>query len=184
MEKTGNESEDTTPVKSLVIVYSYHHGNTEKIAHTMAKVLGADVKTPQQVKPEEIAEYDLVGFGSGIYSATFDPSVLTLADRLPNVAGKKAFLFSTYGAPAVFAGGDFVRNNHSQIREKLQVKGYAVIGEFGCAGWNTNSFLKYFGGLNKGRPDANDLKDAEAFAREMMGKYVQKKNQVTGSEKL
>jgi hypothetical protein len=25
-----------------------------------------------------------------------------------------------------------------------------VIGEFGCAGWNTNSFLRFFGGLNKG----------------------------------
>ena len=51
MEKTGNESKDTLPVKSLVIVFSYHHGNTEKIAHTIANVLGAEVKTPQQVLP-------------------------------------------------------------------------------------------------------------------------------------
>ena len=138
-------------VKSLVVVFSYHHGNTEKIAHACAKVLGAEVKTPQQVKPEEIAEYDLVGFGSGIYSATFDPSVLELADRLPQAAGKKAFLFSTYGAPAIFADGEFVENNHSQIREKLQAKGYTVIGEFGCAGWNTNSFLKIFRGAQQGQ---------------------------------
>jgi hypothetical protein len=52
----------------------------------------------------------------------------------------------------------------------LQAKGYPVIGEFGCAGWNTNSLLKYLGGLNKGRPNADDLKNAEAFAREMMKK--------------
>ena len=170
MEKTGNELKETVPVKSLVVVFSYHHNNTEKIANACAKALGADVKTPQQVTPEEIAKYDLVGFGSGIYSATFDVSVLDLADRLSCAAGKKAFLFSTYGAPGVFAGGDFVKNNHSQIREKLQAKGYTVIGEFGCAGWNTNSFLKYFGGLNKGRPNAEDLKNAEAFAREMKEK--------------
>ena len=43
-----------------------------------------EVRTPQQVKPEEIAEYDLVGFGSGIYGATFDHCILDLADRLPN----------------------------------------------------------------------------------------------------
>jgi len=141
-----------------------------KIANACANVLVTEVKTPQQVRPEEIAECDLVGFGSGIYSATFDVSVLDLADRLPDAAGKKAFLFSTYGAPGAFAGGDFVKNNHSQIREKLQAKGYTVIGEFGCAGWNTNSFLKYFGGLNKGRPNAEDLKHAEAFAREMKEK--------------
>jgi len=169
MEKNGIDS-GTPALRSLVIVFSYHHNNTEKIAKAIGYILGAEVKTPQQVTPEEIAEYDLVGFGSGIYSATFDPSVLDLADHLPDAAGKKAFLFSTYGAPALFAGGDFVKNNHAQIRAKLGAKGYTVIGEFGCAGWNTNSFLASFGGLNKGRPDAGDIRNAEAFARDMMGK--------------
>ncbi len=170
MEITGTESKDTLPVKSLVIVFSYHHNNTEKIAHIMANVLGAEVKTPQQVYPEELREYDLIGFGSGIYSATFDPSVLNLADRLSFASGKKAFLFSTYGAPAFIANREFIEKNHQQVREKLQLKGYTVIGEFGCAGWNTNSFLKYFGGLNKGRPDAGDLRNAEAFAGDMKEK--------------
>jgi flavodoxin len=170
METKGIDTGNPKALRSLVVVFSYHHGNTMKIANACANVLGAEVKTPHQVKPEEIAEYDMVGFGSGIYSATFDLSVLDLADRLPNAAGKKAFLFSTYGAPAVFAGGDFVKNNHSQIREKLKTKGYTVIGEFGCAGWNTNSFLKYFGGLNQGRPNTEDLKNAEAFARDMKEK--------------
>jgi hypothetical protein len=133
-------------------------------------VLGAPVKTPQQVRPEEIAEYDLVGFGSGIYSATFDASLLDLADRLPQVNNKNVFLFSTYGAPAFIANREFIEKNHEQIREKLQAKGYTVIGEFGCAGWNTNSFLRFFGGLNKGRPNAGDLKNAEAFARDLQEK--------------
>jgi flavodoxin len=167
MEKNGNELRDPLAMKSLIVVFSYHHNNTEKIANVLGKVLNAPVKTPWQVMPEELSEYDLVGFGSGIYSATFDPSVLDLADRLPQAAGKKAFLFSTYGAPAVFTNREFVENNHSQIREKLKAKGYIVIGEFGCAGWNTNTFLKYFGGLNKGRPNAEDVKNAEEFARDM-----------------
>ena len=170
MEKNGNEQKDPHAMKSLVVVFSYHHNNTEKIAKAIAQVLGAEVKTPQQVKPGEIAEYNLVGFGSGIYSATFDPSVLDLADRLPQVSNKKAFLFSTYGAPAFIANREFIEKNHQQIREKLQAKGYTVIGEFGCAGWNTNSFLKYFGGLNKGRPNAEDLRNAEEFARSVKGK--------------
>ena len=170
MEKNGTDTGNPQALRSLVIVFSYHHNNTEKIARAIAGVLGAEVKTPDQVYPEQLREYSLIGFGSGIYSATFDPSVLALADRLSYAAGKKAFLFSTFGAPAVFAGGDFVKNNHSQIREKLQAKGYTVIGEFGCAGWNTNSFLKSFGGLNKGRPDAGDIRNAEAFARQMKEK--------------
>jgi flavodoxin len=155
-------------MKSLVVVFSYHHRNTEKIAQAIAHVLGAEVRTQQQVRPEEMQEYDLTGFGSGIYSSTFAPSMLSLADRLPQSSGQKAFLFSTYGAPGFIANREFIEKNHAQMRQKLQAKGYTVIGEFGCAGWNTNSFLKYFGGLNKGRPDAGDLKNAEAFAAKMM----------------
>ena len=170
MEVNEKMPGDPLPKKSLVVVYSYHHKNTEKIAHVIAKVLGAPVKTPQQVNPDEILEYDLVGFGSGIYSATFDASILDIADRLPQVNNKKSFLFSTYGAPAFIANREFIENNHSQIRKKLKSKGYMVIGEFGCAGWNTNSFLKYFGGLNKGKPDAEDLRNAEDFARDMKQK--------------
>ena len=167
METNEKVPGDPLPKNALVVVYSYHHKNTEKFAHVIANVLGAPVKTSQQVNPDEILEYDLVGFGSGIYSATFDASILDLADRLPQVNNKKAFLFSTYGAPAFVANREFVENNHSQIRKKLKSKGYTVIGEFGCAGWNTNSFLTYFGGLNKGKPDAEDLRNAEEFARDM-----------------
>jgi len=167
MKENGTAPGDPVPIKSLVVVYSYHHKNTEKIAHVIADVLGAPIKTPQQVHPDEIIEYDLVGFGSGIYSSTFDASLLNLADRLPQVNNRRAFLFSTYGAPSFIADRKFIENNHSQIRERLTVKGYTIIGEFGCAGWNTNSFLHYFGGLNKGKPDAEDLKNAEAFARDV-----------------
>ena len=176
MEPDEQEPGYPLPMKSLVVVFSYHHRNTEKIANVVANVLGAEVKTPQQVKPEEIREYDLVGFGSGIYSATFDAPILDLADRLPQVTGKKAFIFSTYGAPAFVANREFIEKNHSQIREKLKAKGYTVTGEFGCAGWNTNSFLKYFGGLNKGKPDAEDLRNAEAFARDMVQKARRKES--------
>jgi flavodoxin len=168
MEENGVGSEGSGAVRSLVVVVSYHHHNTEKIANACATVLGARVTTPREVQPGEVAEYDLVGFGSGIYDATFHASLLDLADRLPEAGTTKAFLFSTYGAPGIAAGGDFVTNNHAQIRERLEAKGYTVIGEFGCAGWNTNSFLKYFGGLNRGRPNADDLRNAEAFAREML----------------
>ena len=161
---------DLLPMKSLVVVFSYHHKNTEKVAKSIASVIDAPVKTPQQVNPEELREYDLVGFGSGIYAAQHHKSLLDLADNLPQVTGKKAFIFSTYGAPAFVANREFVEKNHAQLRDKLKAKGYTVLSEFGCAGWNTNSFLKYFGGLNKGRPNAEDIRHAEVFARDMLEK--------------
>ncbi len=38
-----------------------------------------------------------------------------------------------------------------------------LINCFNCVGFNTNSFLWYTGGMNKGRPNAEDLKLAEEF---------------------
>jgi flavodoxin len=53
---------------------------------------------------------------------------------------------------------------HDELRAKLQSKGHIIIDEFQCKGFNTNSFLRLFGGMNKGRPNASDLINAEDFA--------------------
>ena len=60
--------------------------------------------------------------------------------------------------------------SHAPLKEKLQNKGYQLIEGFSCAGFNTNSFLKVFGGLNKGRPNAEDLNNAEEFAKNIKEK--------------
>lgn len=171
METNGKEAGDPLPVKSLVVVFSYHHKNTEKIAQVIANVLDASVITPQQVNPEDLRKYSLVGFGSGIYSAQNHASLLDLAGRLPRMDGRKAFIFSTFGAPAALFPGErlreFVKANHAALRERLQSRGYTIVDEFGCPGFNTNSFLRLFRGLNKGRPDADDLGRAEEFAENL-----------------
>ncbi len=149
--------------KSLIVMYSYHHHNTEKIAEAMAPVLNAEIKWPPEIEPEELSNYDLVGFGSGIYSAQHDESLLKLASKLPEANNKKAFLFSTAG----ITGKSKATKDHSKLREKLESKGYIIVDEFQCKGFNTNSFLKLFGGMNKGRPDSQDLSDAREFAKNL-----------------
>jgi flavodoxin len=147
----------------LLIVYSYHHNNTQKIAEAMAKVLGAEIKTPQQTKPEEPHNYDLVGFGAGIDSGKHYKQLLDFADSLPQIDAKKAFIFSTAG----MTSDKKCAKDHTKLREKLQTKGYTIIDEFQCKGFNTNVFLKYIGGMNKGRPNEEDLKAAEEFAQNL-----------------
>ena len=39
-----------------------------------------------------------------------------------------------------------------------------ICDDFQCKGFNTNSFIKYFGGINKGRPNAEVLECAKGFA--------------------
>ncbi len=163
-------------MRSLIILVSYHHHNTEKVALTMAKVLGAEIKRPSEVDVERLAECDMIGFGSGIYGSRPHQDLLDLVEKLPRLEGKKAFIFSTNGSPDLAqtymekdkrTGAElepYRTRVHIPLRELLASKGFIIIGEFACQGHNTNSFLKLFGGINKGRPDANDLKRAEEFA--------------------
>jgi flavodoxin len=153
-----------------IVLYSYHHNNTEKIAKSIVKVLGAEIKKPQELNPADLQKYGLIGFGSGMYDGKHHKSLLELVDKFSQVTGRKAFIFSTCGIPGVFAktissqGEDMAAEQHLELREKLKSKGYEIVGEFCCPGFNTNSFLKWFGGINKGRPNAQDLKSAEMFA--------------------
>ena len=55
------DSRDTKAARSLVVVFSYHHGNTRKVADAIAGVLGAEVRTPDRVTPEEIAGGEKTG---------------------------------------------------------------------------------------------------------------------------
>jgi flavodoxin len=145
-------------MRSILVLFSYHHNNTQKVAEVFAPVLNAQIMAPQEIGPEDLQLYDLIGFGSGIYDGKHHKDLLDLAERLPSVVGKKAFLFSTSWDKRI----DLV---HSSLRGRLESKGYTIVDEFNCGGFNTNSFLKYFGGLNKGRPNAADLKRAEEFAQ-------------------
>jgi flavodoxin len=151
-----------TAPRSLLVLVSYHHNNTQKVAKAFASVLDAQIRTPQEIAPGELQQYDLIGFGSGIYDGKHHRDLLEFADRLPSVDGKKVFLFST-------SFDRRIELIHSSLRKRLESKGY-VIDEVKCEGFNTNSFLKYFGGLNKGRPNAEDLKHAEEFAQNLQKK--------------
>lgn len=59
-----------TNSKRLIILLSAKNSNTAKVANSLAKILGANVKSPQQVDPDELEKYDLVGFGSAYLTAT------------------------------------------------------------------------------------------------------------------
>jgi len=140
MEKNEDTLKESPQVKSLVIVFSYHHNNTEKIANACAKALGAEVKTPQQVRPEEIAEYDLVGFGSGIYSATFDPSVLDLADRLRTLRERKPSSSRPTGRRPSLQTGSSSKRITGRSGKSSRRKGTRLSGNSGVQGGTRTVF--------------------------------------------
>jgi flavodoxin len=150
-------------MNSVIVLFSYHHKNTEKVAQVIAKVIGAEIKTPEQTDPTTLSSLELVGFGSGVYFGKLGKPLLELADKIPQTTGKKAFIFSTSGR-----AGKAAAKFHKPLKEKLTSKGYIVTGEFNCAAFDTYGLLKITGGTNKGRPNPDDLKQAETFAQNLL----------------
>ena len=145
-------------MKTLIIYHSEHHGNTEKVARAISKVFNADLLTSSDADIDEVSEYDLVGFGSGIYYGKFHQSMYSILDRLPNQEEKKSFVFSTTGSKT------YSERAHDLFTSKLEGKGFEVIGDFSCLGFDTALSSE---GVNRGRPNDNDLRAAEKFAREL-----------------
>ncbi|AAB98297.1 TPA: flavodoxin [Methanocaldococcus jannaschii] len=148
-------------MKALILYKSIHHKNTEKIAKTIADELNADIYNIDKVSPDIIENYDLIGFGSGIYFGKHHKSIFKFLDKISKT-NKKAFIFSTAGFP--FLKSMF----HKELRDKLKSKGFEILGEFCCKGYHTYGIFKLFGGLNKNHPNEDDIKKAKEFAKSIL----------------
>ncbi|KUN04835.1 flavodoxin [Streptomyces yokosukanensis] len=140
--------------RTLIICTSVSHGNTRRVAEAMAEVLGAKVVEPDQVDPAELGDYDLVGFGSGIFNQRFHPDLLRFVSSLPQQHGG-AFVFATSGLPWV---------RFAPLLRGLRSKGFTAAGTFSCRAFDTWAPFKPVGGIRKGRPDRSDLQAARHFA--------------------
>lgn len=67
-------------MKTAIIYYSKHHGNTKKLIDAVS--VGHDVTAidASEVSKADLSSYDLVGFASGIYYSKFHKSVLQFAE--------------------------------------------------------------------------------------------------------
>ena len=91
---------------------------------------------------------------SGIYFSKFHQSILEFAEKnLPN--DKKIFLICTYGGSA----------NYKSIEQILDKKHASVVGKFGCKGYDTFGPFKLVGGIAKGHPNEEDMKNAVDFVK-------------------
>ena len=125
----------------------------------MAAALGATMVKAKDVDAKMLDEYDLIGFGSGIYNQRHHISMFELINRLPVQSHKKAFVFSTntFG----------IKMLHKPLKQQLTLKGFDVIAEFACCGYF--SFFNWLP-INRNRPDEQDLENAKQFIKEIIAR--------------
>jgi len=140
----------------LIIYKSYHRMNTEKVSTVMAEAMNATLRKVEEVGPDDIAGYDLVGIGSGIYGGRYHKDLFTLVEKIPRME-KDMFIFSTAGRPQ--------EKFDQPLKELLINKGCRIKGQFRCPGKSGILGLDF---ANRGHPDEQDLERARTFAKDLM----------------
>ena len=147
-------------MKTAVVYYSKHHGNTKKVLEAIAAQHELTLIDAVETPDADLSAYDCIGFASGIYYSKFHKSVLRAAqEKLPQ--GKKVFFVYTYGAEK--------KGYTDSIRKAVEGKDANILGAFGCFGFNTFGPFKLIGGIAKGRPNSDDLANAVKFYESICG---------------
>lgn len=151
-------------MKTLIVCKSVHHENTLRIAEVIAEELNAEVKTPEAVDFESLPQYDLIGFGSGIYSAKHHRSLIKFVKGIQSLSGKNTFVFYTSG----FTKFPVLPPFETALIDQLTKKGAQILDTFSCRGLETVGPFRIGGGKNKGHPDETDLNNARDFAKSLI----------------
>ena len=136
-------------MRKAIVYTSVHHGNTEKLVKRIAEECQVDLIDAIKQMNADLNDYDMIGFASGIYYSKLKFSEENLS------SDKKVFLICTYGGSA----------NFKSIEQILNKKHASVVGKFGCKGYDTFGPFKLVGGIAKGHPDEEDMKNAVDFVK-------------------
>lgn len=131
------------------VVYFSQGGNTKRLADAIAK--GAGVTPISVDQASELNNTDILFVGASIYKGKIDGKVREFLMRIRPSQVKVVVLFGTSAGKktALAEVRSILKGQNIPVHDKI----------FHCSG----SFLFF----NRGRPDSQDLKQAEDFAREI-----------------
>lgn len=147
-------------MKTIILYYSIHKGNTKKLAEAIASAGEGKVKLLDAVgaSTADLSGCDAVGIASGIYAGSFGKDLMELVrSSLPE--HQKVFLLYTYGIQ--------MDRYTKAIKAILAEKHAHILGEYSCKGHNTFGPFKLIGGTGKGHPNAEDIEGALQFYRSL-----------------
>ena len=130
---------------TVAVRYYTKTGNTKRLAEAVAQAVGAEA-LPISVPVTEQA--DILFLGNSYYAFTIDPEVRNFIRSLdPSKVGR----IVNFGSAAM------LNSTYKKVKAEADKAGIPMdVREFHCKG--------EFKGVRKGKPDAEDLKAAAAFA--------------------
>lgn len=148
-------------MKTAIVYYSKHHGNTKNLADAIAERYDVTLIDVLNAENTDLSEFDLIGFASGIYFSSFSRQILSFAEKyLPD--NKDVFFMNTCGfqSPMVY---------FDAIRRIARAKKCRELGAYQCLGYDTFGPFKAVGGIAKGHPNKEEILGAIKFYGEISG---------------
>ena len=134
---------------TYAVRYYTRTGNTERLAKAVADALGVEA-LPITAPVEE--PVDLLFLGNSYYAFSIDPEVKSFVRSLDK---------SKVGKIVNFGSAAMLNSTYKKVKAEADLAGIPMEErEFHCRG--------AFKGLHKGRPNAEDLRAAAAFARSFL----------------
>ena len=144
-------------MKTAIIYYSKHHGNTRKLLEPIASLHDVDlidVTAGRRAAKADLKQYDRIGIASGVYAGSLSRHLIKyLKRKLPK--GRDVFYIYTSagtGAKAL-----------SKARRIARSRKCREIGTYYSRGYNTFGPFKLVGGTSKGHPTAEEIRGALEF---------------------
>lgn len=146
-------------MKTAIIYYSKHHSNTKQLLDKLCEDNDITLINAINTPTENLNDFDLIGFASGIYYSKFHKSVIKfIENNLPE--DKKVFFICTYGVK---------KDGYTDaVKKAVNKKNTKILGEFGCLGFNTFGPFKLIGGIAKGHPNNEDFKNVKDFFKNII----------------
>ena len=133
----------------IAIRYYTKTGNTKKLAEAISQVVNIEAKTVDEPLTEDV---DILFLGSAVYVAGIDSRIKEFIKGIDvNV-----------GEVVNFSSAALIESTYSQVKKEVEAKGLKMSEkEFHCRG--------AFKFVHRGRPNEKDLKDANEFAKAIIG---------------
>lgn len=153
-------------LRTVIVYRSKHHGNTKKLVDAIVtahpEIDTINVGALGKNEYPDLSPYHVIIMASGIYYGNFDKDLLRVADHCLR-DGDKVVGLMTYGGQAKFNGRD--------LDGVCRMKFANLLCMYGCPGFDTYGPFKLVGGMNKGRPNQEDIDGAVAFYDRLVEDY-------------
>ncbi len=135
---------------NIAVRYYTKTGNTKRLAEAVAKAVGAEALPLEAPIAEPV---DILFLGNSYYAFSIDPEVRSFIQKLDK---------SKVGRIVNFGSAAMLNSTYKKVKAEADKVGIPMDErEFHCKG--------EFKGLHKGRPNADDLAAAAAFAKFVVG---------------